>query len=93
MDDIVKHTWTDGLAEHFRAENEHDVDAILRRVTERTRIVFLANPNNPTGTYVPFTEIRRLQAALPPKALLVIDAAYAELAVRTLHSIYGLDAD
>ncbi|GGK40771.1 histidinol-phosphate transaminase [Salinarimonas ramus] len=55
-----------------------DVDAILARVTERTRIVFLANPNNPTGTYLPFDEIRRLQAALPPRVLLVLDAAYAE---------------
>lgn len=55
-----------------------DVDAILAAVTERTRIVFLANPNNPTGTYVPFTEVRRLQAGLPGNVLLVLDAAYAE---------------
>jgi histidinol-phosphate aminotransferase len=54
------------------------VDAILAAVTPRTRIVFLANPNNPTGTYVPFSEVRRLQAGLPPQALLVLDAAYAE---------------
>jgi histidinol-phosphate aminotransferase len=55
-----------------------DVDAILAAVTPRTRIVFLANPNNPTGTYIPFPEVRRLQAALPPRTLLVLDAAYAE---------------
>ncbi len=55
-----------------------DVDAILAAVTERTRIVFLANPNNPTGTYVPYDEIRRLHRALPPQVLLVLDAAYAE---------------
>jgi histidinol-phosphate aminotransferase len=55
-----------------------DVDAILAAVTERTRIVFIANPNNPTGTYLPFEEVRRLQAGLPAKVLLVIDAAYAE---------------
>ncbi len=55
-----------------------DVDAILALVGERTRVVFLANPNNPTGTYVPFTEVRRLHAALPPHVLLVLDAAYAE---------------
>jgi len=55
-----------------------DVDALLARVTERTRIVFLANPNNPTGTYVPDAEIRRLRLALPDHVLLVIDAAYAE---------------
>lgn len=55
-----------------------DVDAILAAVTPRTTAVFLANPNNPTGTYVPYSEIRRLQAALPPHVLLVLDAAYAE---------------
>ena len=55
-----------------------DVDAILARVTERTRVVFLANPNNPTGTYLQFREVRRLHAALPPGVLLVLDAAYAE---------------
>ncbi|MEO1199948.1 MAG: histidinol-phosphate transaminase [Pseudomonadota bacterium] len=55
-----------------------DVDAILACVTDKTRIVFLANPNNPTGTYLPFSEVRRLHAALPPRVLLVLDAAYAE---------------
>ena len=55
-----------------------DVDAILARVTGRTKIVFLANPNNPTGTYLPFSEVKRLQAGLPPHVLLVLDAAYAE---------------
>jgi len=55
-----------------------DVDAILRAVTPRTKIVFIANPNNPTGTYVPFDEVRRLHRGLPPHVLLVLDAAYAE---------------
>ena len=55
-----------------------DVDAILNAVTRRTKVVFLANPNNPTGTYVPFEEVRRLHAALPSHVLLVLDAAYAE---------------
>jgi histidinol-phosphate aminotransferase len=55
-----------------------DVDAILAAVTERTKIVFLANPNNPTGTYLPFEEVRRLHAGLPKNVLLVLDAAYAE---------------
>ena len=55
-----------------------DVDAIIAAVTERTKIVFLANPNNPTGTYVPFDEVKRLHSALPPHVLLVLDAAYAE---------------
>ncbi len=59
-----------------------DVDAILAAVTPRTRMVFLANPNNPTGTYIPFEEVRRLHAALPRHVLLVLDAAYAEFVRR-----------
>jgi histidinol-phosphate aminotransferase len=59
-----------------------DVDSILAAVTGRTRIVFLANPNNPTGTYLPFDEIRRLHEGLPSNVLLVIDAAYAEFVRR-----------
>ncbi len=55
-----------------------DVDAILAAVTSRTRMVFLANPNNPTGTYIPMSEVRRLHAGLPGNVLLVLDAAYAE---------------
>ncbi|HEX8166525.1 MAG TPA: histidinol-phosphate transaminase [Beijerinckiaceae bacterium] len=55
-----------------------DVDAILAKVGPRTRVVFLANPNNPTGTYLPFEEVKRLHAGLPPTVLLVLDAAYAE---------------
>lgn len=55
-----------------------DVDAILAAVTPRTKLVFLANPNNPTGTYLPVDEVKRLQAGLPKHVLLVLDAAYAE---------------
>ncbi|MFU0506042.1 histidinol-phosphate transaminase [Pseudaminobacter sp. NGMCC 1.201702] len=55
-----------------------NVDAILAAVTAKTKVVFLANPNNPTGTYLPFEEVRRLHAGLPRHVLLVIDAAYAE---------------
>ena len=55
-----------------------DVDALLACVTERTRVVFLANPNNPTGTYLPRTELERLHGALPGQVLLVIDQAYAD---------------
>ncbi len=55
-----------------------DVDAILARVTPKTKMVFLANPNNPTGTYVRFDEVKRLHKGLSPHVLLVIDAAYAE---------------
>jgi histidinol-phosphate aminotransferase len=55
-----------------------DVDTLLAAVTPRTKIVYLANPNNPTGTYIPFDEVRRLHAGLPSNVLLVLDAAYAE---------------
>jgi histidinol-phosphate aminotransferase len=55
-----------------------DVDAILAAVTKKTKIVFLANPNNPTGTYISFDEVKRLHKGLPPNVLLVLDAAYAE---------------
>ncbi|MHA1545978.1 MAG: pyridoxal phosphate-dependent aminotransferase, partial [Alphaproteobacteria bacterium] len=55
-----------------------DIDGFLRAVTARTKVVFLANPNNPTGTYLPIDEVRRLRAGLPPHVLLVIDAAYGE---------------
>jgi len=55
-----------------------DVDAILARVTPRTKMVFLANPNNPTGTYVGIEAVRRLRASLPGHVVLVLDGAYAE---------------
>lgn len=54
------------------------VDGMIAAVTERTRIVYLANPENPAGTYLSETEVRRLHAALPSNVLLVIDAAYEE---------------
>jgi histidinol-phosphate aminotransferase len=59
-----------------------DVDQLLAKVTERTKVVFVANPNNPTGTYLPFAEIKRLHAGLAPHVLLVLDAAYAEYVSR-----------
>ena len=55
-----------------------DVDAILAAVTERTTLVYVANPNNPTGTYADAGEIARLHAGLPPHVVLVLDQAYAE---------------
>jgi histidinol-phosphate aminotransferase len=55
-----------------------DVDAILGVVTKKTKIVFIANPNNPTGTCLSFDEVKRLHRGLPPDVLLVIDAAYAD---------------
>jgi histidinol-phosphate aminotransferase len=59
-------------------ERTVDVDAMLAKVSARTRLVYLANPGNPTGTYLPASELRRLHAGLPPDVLLVIDSAYAE---------------
>jgi len=59
-----------------------NVDAILKAVTPKTKVVFLANPNNPTGTYVPFDEVKRLHKGLPAHVLLVLDAAYAEYVQR-----------
>ncbi len=55
-----------------------DVDAMLALVTPATRMVFLANPNNPTGTLLPQSEMLRLRQSLPKNVLLVIDAAYSE---------------
>jgi histidinol-phosphate aminotransferase len=64
-----------------------DVDAILKLVSPRTKLVWLANPNNPTGTYLPFDEIKRLRAGLPPHALLVLDAAYSDYVSRNDYEI------
>jgi histidinol-phosphate aminotransferase len=55
-----------------------DIDTLLAAVTPRTRILFLANPNNPTGTHVDAAELRRLRDGLPGDVVLVIDSAYAE---------------
>jgi len=57
-----------------------DVDEMLKTVDERTRLVFLANPGNPTGTWIPFSEVERLHANLPPNVVLVLDGAYSEFA-------------
>lgn len=55
-----------------------DVDALLARVTPRTKIVFVANPNNPTGSYITRAELKKLHAGLPPHVILAVDGAYAE---------------
>lgn len=79
------------VAESGRRAN---VDAILAGVTSRTRIVFLANPNNPTGSYLTGTELRRLALELPAHVLLVIDGAYAEfVSAADYESGLGLVAD
>ena len=54
------------------------VDTLLERVTDKTRLAFLANPNNPTGSYLSEAELRRLREGLPERVLLVVDSAYAE---------------
>jgi histidinol-phosphate aminotransferase len=59
-------------------ERTTDVDAILAACSPRTRLVFIANPNNPTGTMISGPEVERLAQGLPPQALLVLDGAYAE---------------
>jgi len=59
-----------------------NVDEIIAKLSDKTRVVFLANPNNPTGTYLPFDEVKRLHASLPQNCLLVLDAAYAEYVKR-----------
>lgn len=63
-----------------------DVDALLAAVSPRTTMVFLANPNNPTGSYIPDSEVTRLIEGLPPHVVVVIDAAYAEYVSRNDYS-------
>ena len=67
-----------------------DVDALLERLSSRTRMVFRANPNNPTGSYLDADELGRLHAGLPDEVLLVIDAAYAEYVRRNDYTA-GID--
>lgn len=59
-----------------------DLDAMLAAVSPATRLVFLANPNNPTGSMVAAEDVARFRAALPPEVLLVLDSAYAEYVTR-----------
>lgn len=78
------------------AENEliADADAILARVTARTKIVFIAVPNNPTGTVMPIAEVKRLHAILPPHVVLVLDLAYGEfLPPDDLAALMAFDGD
>jgi histidinol-phosphate aminotransferase len=72
------------------ADYRADVDALLAAVTEHTKVVWLANPNNPTGTYLSDAEVRRLHAGLRPDILLVVDSAYAEYVTAADYSV-GLD--
>lgn len=67
-----------------------DVGSILATITPRTKVVFLANPNNPTGTYLPKSEVERLHRALRPDILFVLDSAYAEYVTAEDYSV-GID--
>src|SRR5499427_10227089 len=77
-------TMANGAKNVVAAEKDFtaDVDAILQAVTPKTKLVWLANPNNPTGTYLPFDEVKRLRAGLPAHVVLVLDAAYADYVSR-----------
>jgi len=77
---ILAHAAGARPVEVAETERRVDVSAILAAVTERTKIVFIANPANPTGTMVPGGELRRLAAGLPGSVILVLDGAYAEFA-------------
>jgi histidinol-phosphate aminotransferase len=55
-----------------------DIDSLIAHITPRTRVIYIANPNNPTGTYSPAADVARLHAAMPRDCLLVVDQAYAE---------------
>lgn len=74
------HALAQGAEVVVAPEKDHvvDVDAILARVSDKTRLIPIANPNNPTGTYLPGSELQRLHAGLPDHTLLLIDSAYAE---------------
>ncbi len=82
-------TMANGAANVVAPETDFtaDIDAILARVTPHTKLVWLANPNNPTGTYLPFDEVKRLRAGLPPHVLLVLDAAYSDFVSRNDYEI------
>jgi len=67
-----------------------DVDSVLSCVTDKTKLVFIANPNNPTGTMIPTAEMKRLRDGLRDDIILVIDAAYAEFVTREDYSC-GID--
>jgi len=74
------HVHTQGAELVVSPEPEYriSVEQILARVTARTRLVIVANPNNPCGTYLPALELARLHSSLPPDVLLIVDAAYSE---------------
>ena len=75
---IVTHLFGANLITVPACDYGHDLPAMLRAVTPRTRVVFVANPNNPTGTVSPAQDVMRLVTEMPPEVLLVMDEAYIE---------------
>jgi histidinol-phosphate aminotransferase len=73
-------------------EKDHrtDIHAVLKKVTDKTRLVFIANPNNPTGSYISKQELEELRDKLPDRIILVVDCAYAEYVAEKDYSD-GLD--
>lgn len=82
------HTMSQGAVPVLAPEQDDriDVDALLQRVTDKTRMVIIANPNNPTGTYISSAEVERLHAGLRDDILLLLDGAYAEYVYRDDYS-------
>jgi histidinol-phosphate aminotransferase len=67
-----------GIAVPARADRKHDVDAMLAAITPKTKLVYVANPSNPTGTYIGRAELTRLVEGTPEHTLLIVDQAYQE---------------
>src|SRR6185295_20200107 len=63
-------------------DHAHDMDALAEAITERTRLLFLCNPNNPTGTTNSAAEVKRLLERVPEEVLVVVDEAYIEFVER-----------
>lgn len=77
---IVTHAVGAELVVAEETERRVDVDQVLKAVTPKTRLIYIANPANPTGTILPDEELERLASSLPSDVILVIDSAYAEFA-------------
>jgi histidinol-phosphate aminotransferase len=75
---IVTHLFGGRLVIVPARDHGHDLPAMARAITLRTRIVFVANPNNPTGTLASAQEVKRLVSQIPPQVLLAMDEAYLE---------------
>lgn len=87
---IVTHLFGGTLVEVPARGLAHDLPAMRRAVTARTRVVFVANPNNPTGTLAPAAAVRELLDSLPPEVLLVLDEAYCEYLDAPLDLLPGI---